>query len=218
MFILNIIWTTDLSDQETILSPKMMACSIANELFVSGTDISLVCSSETSTASLTASLLSKEILPEDNPIYIFPYINCPYNLYYRHASKLSIKEMKFLKESTNFPYFSKNYSCFNYFEAYIIPIIKKLLWTKHSLYKTYSATTPFEYNVLIVSHPYFIEDTFGVSIKKGETMRQTYTYQNYQNDKPTNISVEAPTSCHKWHNRKIISPITFEKYRKIFLL
>lgn len=218
MFILNIIWTTDLYDQETILSPKMMACSIANELRVSGTNISLICSSETSTAALTASLLSKEILPDDNSIYIFPYINCPYNLYYRNASKLSIKEMKFLKESTTLPYFSKNYSTFNYFELYIIPIIKKLLWAKHNLYKHYTPTTPFEYNVLIVSHPYFIEDTFGISIKKGETMKQTYTYQTYQNDTPTNISVDAPTSCHKWHNQQRVSPLTFEKYRKIFLL
>jgi hypothetical protein len=219
MFILNIIWTTDLSDQETILSPKMMACSIANELFVSGTNISLICSSETSTAALTASLLSKEISQkEDNPIYIFPYINCPYNLHYRHASKLSIKEMKFLKESITLPYFSKNYSTFNYFEAYIIPMIKKLLWTKHNLYKDYSNDSMGEYNVLIVSHPYFIEDTFGISIKKGETMTQTYTYQTYQNDTPTNISVNAPTSCHKWHKRQRVSPLTFEKYRKIFLL
>ena len=219
MFTLNIIWTSDLSDQETVLSPKMMACSIANELFVSGTDISLICSSETSTAALTAALLSKEILQDDNPIYIFPYINCPYNLYYRHASKLSIKEMKFLKESTTLPYFSKNYSCFNYFEAHIIPIIKKLLWTKHNLYKHYSdQTTPVEYNVIMVSHPYFIEDTFGASIQKGETMKQTYTYQTYQNDKPTNITVDAPTSCHKWHNRQRVSYLTFEKYRKIFLL
>ena len=213
MFILNIIWTTDLSDQATILSPKMMGCSIANEL--SGTDISLICSSETSTAALTASLLSKEIL-EDNPIYIFPYINCPYNLFYRHASKLSIKDMKFLKDSSDLPSFSKNYSCFNYFESYIIPIIKKLLWTKHNLYKNYTPNT--EYNVLIVSHPYFIEDTFGISIKKEETMKQTYTYQTYQNDTPTKISVDAPTSSHKWHNLQRVSPLTFEKYRKIFLL
>ena len=224
MFTLNIIWTTDLSDQETVLSPKMMACSIANELFVSGTDISLICSSETSTAALTASLLSKEILPhiEDKPIYIFPYINCPYNLYYRHANKLSIKEMKFLKESIALPYFSKNYSCFNYFEAFIVPMIKKLLWTKHNLYKHYSTdstySTPVEYTVLIVSHPYFIEDTFGVSIQKGEIMKQIYTYQTYQSDKPTNISVDAPTSSHKWHNLKRVSPLAFEKYRKIFLL
>lgn len=220
MFTLNIIWTTDLSDQETILSPKMMACSIANELFVSGTNISLICSSETSTAALTASILSKEILPniEDNPIYIFPYINCPYNLYYRHFSKLSIKDMKFLKESIALPNFSKNYSCFNYFEEYIVPMIKKLLWAKHNLYKNYSNQSIYEYNVIIVSHPYFIEDTFGVSIQKGETMKQTYTYQSYQNDKPTNVSVDAPTSYHKWHNRKRVSPITFEKHRKIFLL
>jgi hypothetical protein len=128
--------------------------------------------------------------------------------------------MKFLKESTTLPYFSKNYSTFNYFEAYIIPIIKKLIWAKHNLYKHYSSnsSTPFEYNVLIVSHPYFIEDTFGVSIKKGETMTQTYTYQTYQNDTPTNISVYPPTSCHKWHNRQRVSPLSFEKYRKIFLL
>ncbi len=220
MFILNIIWTTDLSDEETILSPKMMACSIANELFVSGTDISLICSSETSTATLTASLLSKEIFPtiEDNPIYVFPYINCPYNLYYRHSSKLSIKDMKFLKESTTLPYFSKNYACFKYFELHIIPIIKKILWTKHNLYKHYNSNTLCEYNVLIVSHPYFIEDTFGVSIKKGEIMKQTYTYRTYQNDTPTNISLDAPTSFHKWHNHKRVSPLTFEKYRKIFLL
>lgn len=225
MFILNIIWTTDLLDEETILSPKMMACSIANEFFVSGTDISLICSSETSTAALTGLYLSKEIkdiFQQDNPVYVFPYINCPYNLHYKHANKLSNisnnKYMKFLRESTTLPYFSKHYSNFKYFESYIIPMIKKLLWTKHNLYKNYIQHSEpcFEYNVLIVSHPYFIEDTFGMPIKKGQTIKQTYTYQTYQQDNPSNISVHHPISFHKWRKRS--SSSSFENYRKIFLL
>lgn len=224
MFVLNILWTTDLFEEKNILSPKMIGYSIANELFLAGVDISFVCSSETSSAALTASLLSNELQllqkNKENTIYVFPYINCPYTIQYQLANKLDIKNMKFLKQSSNFPFFYKNYSNFKHFETYIIPFIKKLLWTTHHLYKKNIDNTDNidnSYNVLIVSHPYFIEDTFGISIKKGETVTQTYTYQNYTDDTPISVECHKPILCHKWHRRSVSSP-NFEHYRKIFLV
>ena len=229
MFVLNIIWTTDLFDEKDILSPKMIGCSIANELFGSGIDISFICSSETSSAALTASLLSKElfILSSSSqsssslsnniqPIYVFPYINCPYTIEYHSVHKLQHKGMKFLKQCTGFPIFYKNRSNSKHFETFIIPLIKKLLWTTHNLYKN-DTTDKTEYNVLIVSHPYFIEDTFGLSIKKGETIKQTYTYKIYTDEQPVSVECNKPISCHKWRIRNTNSP-KFEDYRKIFLI
>jgi hypothetical protein len=223
MFILNILWTIDLmnEDEDSKLSPKMFSCAIANDMVLSGTNISLICSSETSSAVLSAASISKDISTQlsektDNPIYVFPYINCPYNDNYRLAHKLPIRNAKFLKQLDDYPLFYKYFSEYKHFNSFIIPVIKQLLWVKYSLHKNYNKTKHYEYNILIISHPYFIENTFNASIEKGEIMKQRFVFDNFDNNKPSNVILNHPTSYHRWHKNIIISKKK-ENYRKVFL-
>ncbi len=226
MFIINILWTIDLMDEdkdkETMLSPKMFACTMANDMVRSDTNISLVCSSETATAILSASLLSKEISEQkgekldNNCTYVLPYINCPYNNY-RPAHHIHLPNLKILKQDDNYPLFYRYFSSFRMFDLYIIPIIKNLLWVKYNLGKTIlKKNNNYEYNVIVVTHSTFIEKTFGIGIKKGEFIRQTYCYENFDDKKPKDIYYNLPNlHSNKWY-KNIISPKR-EVYRKIFL-
>ena len=56
-----------------------------------------------------------------------------------------------------------------------MPYIKNLIWTKYSLYKTYSYHIT-EYTVIIVSDKKFLEKAFGVKIEKGRLLKQTFYY------------------------------------------
>ena len=172
MINISILWTIDSYD--SFLYKNLRSLDI---------NLNLVCAARSYSSIQTAEMISKNLntinidknkkktsVPDDE-IYVFPYITTTPDYY--ESLEYDGKPPKVLSNIESYPeYHLCNY---NHFEEFVMPYIKNLIWTKYSLYKTYSYHIT-EYTVIIVSDKKFLEKAFGVKIEKGRLLKQTFYY------------------------------------------
>ena len=178
MIIINLIWTTP-----TIYS---------NRLHV---PIDIICCSYSGFALKTANIVRNDH-KNIKFIYVFPYL--------MDMDSLDSKETTFpnldtkvliLKDNDN----KDDKSPLLLFERYILPFIKKLIWTKNiNNFKFYSNDFDYKYNVLIVTDNIYLHSQFG-ALSVDTFVEKNYKFQSFFKDEIIDMS-NASWNCLKKGN------------------
>ena len=176
MIKISLLWTTDSYD--SFLYKNLRGLD---------TNINLVCSARSYSSLQTAEMISRYLHSinidknknkrnsiSDEEIYVFPYITTTPD--YSESIEYKGKKPKVLSNIDAYPeYHQCNYY---YFEEFVMPYIKNIIWTKYNLYKmcSYHVT---DYTVLVVSDKCFLEKVFDVKIENGRLLKQTFYYNKF---------------------------------------
>lgn len=189
---ITLLWSTDLQEKRSfidfllarqnthIYNPSMLALDLEQgDVF-----IDMFCSSQQFNALQTAVNVKKcnEIGKRKTLVYALPFINDYVNIDLMSLTNLG-EEVRVLKQLEDIPDFYQYPSCFEFFETYILPIIKNLIWLDHHSIQAEKERKT-NYNILIVSHSNFIKRNFQVDLEPGQVLRQTYHYKDISDKKP----------------------------------
>lgn len=188
---ITLLWTTDLQGKRSFidfLSAKQNICiynpeMLALDLQQGDVCIDMFCSSQQFNAVQTAVRI-KNYIDKDKKVnvYSLPFINDYANIDLISLTNLG-EDVRVLKQMKDIPDFNQYPSCFEFFETYILPIIKDLIWLDHhGIHAEKERKT--NYNILIVSHSNFIKNNFQVDLESGQVIRQMYQYRDITDKKP----------------------------------
>lgn len=187
---ITLLWSTDLQGKRSFIDfllSKPNICYkpslLAVDLEQGDISIDMFCSSQEFNAVQTA-LNIKHCIDKDKKslVYSLPFINDYVNIDLLSLTNLG-EEVRVLKQMKNIPDFYQYPSCFEFFETYILPIIKDLIWLDHHSIQAEKERKT-NYNILIVSHSNFIKKNFQVDLEPGQVIRQTYQYKDILDKKP----------------------------------
>ena len=188
---ITLLWTTDLHEKRSfidfLLSGQNIICYnpslLALDLEQSDIDIDMFCSSQQFNAVQTAVII-KNCISKDKKslVYSLPFINDYANIDLMALTNLG-GEVRVLKQMKDIPDFYRHPSKIEFFETYILPIIKDLIWLDHHSIQS-ERERKLNYNILIVSHFNFIKDNFHIDLEPGQVLRQTYQYRDISDKKP----------------------------------
>jgi hypothetical protein len=210
MINISILWTIDSYDP--FLYKNLCGLDI---------NINLVCAARSYSSIQTADIISRNLHTininnnntnnnkrnsmSDEEIYVFPYITTTPD--YSESIQYE-KKPKVLAAIDSYPeYHLCNYK---HFEKFVMPYIKNIIWTKYSLYNSYSYHLS-EYTVIIVSDKKFLEKAFGVKMEKGRLLKETFYYNKFGEIIPYYKGIVCPEEI------KYTKSISNPKYLKIFL-
>lgn len=187
---ITLLWTTDLQEKQTFIDfllSKQNICYkpslLAVDLEQGDISIDMFCSSQQFNAVQTAVNI-KNCISKDkkSPVYSLPFINDYVNIDLLSLTNLG-EEVRVLKQMKDIPDFYQYPSCLEFFEKYILPIIKDLIWLDHHSIQA-EKDRKANYNILIVSHSNFIKNNFHFDLDPGQVLRQTYQYRDIADKKP----------------------------------